>query len=771
MGIQQFETFVESKMNEGMCRLVHLGPLAEHYRYQTGKKPVLVVDGTYFVHHYYSRSDIRHDFLCGGQFKEFIGFMKYFVHKLRELGIEPVFYFDGPTIEAKKDWRKRKNSVKEKRLTKVFNAISGAKCSNSKWNSFQYEQQMLPVLISVCGRFICKYECNCTVFVSVTDCDKELADYANRESCFAILSQDTDFLCLKNATYILSIKHFNLDEMSTLLYDRCAILAYYSFTLQQMRLFASLLGNDVIPRSKLEKFHKKLCGNIYTLEEKCNAVASFVKRVFENCRDEVGVIVLAVVEYLDTLDLNITASELRSSLESYQPSEMENWFLDKDIEEPWLQVLEMAYSRHVECEAVPDVYNTLAGHPYEIGLFLEKPSTNHQAASRVFFTLRQRIYSLLLHEKPWGSTAHEVKEFGQWDNMWHDLESVDVPDLDEGVIHPGLVALWSKDTQRISLQRWALFAKAISPNLDPVVFQRLSYRYVIPVAVLLYLLNLPQNEPQCHPKNQQQAQACEQQVMQESEQQQQQQQQQQPQQRHDEKPNNGEQHWNPEDYQEAINQEPKNRRKNQRKRRRKPREYQQKQGPNEEEQQQKQGLREEYHQQKHQPQEEQHQLKQGPKEELHPQNLESNEEQHQLKQNVPEREQQHENSKKQKLQNHHQPKQVNCYLHDNEIESFIKQAVAVMSLGPDLLKPEILLQNKRPTVRKINLSTLFGYGISMVLFLMSVLGFPLQKNHIMEDVEILRAIINANSRRGSERMQCGNGRREAGANGDSGIEL
>ncbi|XP_067009413.2 constitutive coactivator of peroxisome proliferator-activated receptor gamma isoform X2 [Anabrus simplex] len=553
MSETSLESFMEEYLLSNCCQYVDLGQTALLYRKQTGKKPVMVVDGVNFVHKFYYSSDIERDFLCGGQLKDFTKFAQDFVRICRDLDIEPVFYFNG-AAESKLDCQ----SVRESRMLKrdmLFCNLGNLK--PYKWNKWK----ILPLLVSETASFIFKYECKCAVYISVKDLCKELADYANKESCFAVLSQDTDFLCLKSATYYLSIKYLNLKDMKTLTYNRFGIHKFFAFTVQQMWLFVCLLGNAAVSEQRLRHFHLHICGRNCSLRRKCEMVAKFVRNMTEDCCNNVEQAVPRIVQSLETLRLDVLDEEIRASLQRYKPSAVESWVTDKDIEKSWLEVLEVAYTRHVECEAVPQVYNTLVGQPYKIDVLLEKTTRVYKDSSRFFLPLRQKIYSLLLHQKPWAETPHCVKEFGMWDNSWHDLELVNVPEFKEDIQHPGLIALWTKDTQQIDKQRWALFANTISPRLDPAALNDLNRYYVVPAVLLVYML----------------------------------------------------------DFQKA------------------------------------------------------------------------------------------------------------CSLEDVEIDSFIMQAVTVLSLEPEKMDAGRRLKVNSTNERMINLSTLFGYGINMILFLMSVLGFPLEK--------------------------------------------
>lgn len=90
------------------------------------------------------------------------------------------------------------------------------------------------------------------VYSSIRECDLEIAEYAFRNKCMAILAQDSDFVIFNSANYYWSMKHFNLHRMTTKTYDRNILASILGITTNHLPLLASLLGNDVISYDDLQ---------------------------------------------------------------------------------------------------------------------------------------------------------------------------------------------------------------------------------------------------------------------------------------------------------------------------------------------------------------------------------------------------------------------------------------------------------------------------------------------------------------------------------------
>jgi hypothetical protein len=78
-------------------------------------------------------------------------------------------------------------------------------------------------------------------------------------------------------------------------------------------------------------------------------------------------------------------------------------------DENWRQILKLAQEKHCLSEVVTCMYTVMLGKAYELSICLEDYGrTDIVPAAKIYLPLRQRIYGVLLHEKP---NATSVKEW------------------------------------------------------------------------------------------------------------------------------------------------------------------------------------------------------------------------------------------------------------------------------------------------------------------------------------------------------------------------
>jgi hypothetical protein len=193
-------------------------------------------------------------------------------------------------------------------MNKIFENLDNNSAVQAK-----YLEGMLPPLVAATAYFIARYVCGCDVHISVSDCDVEMAHFAWKEHCFAILSQDTDFVILQGAHHFLTVQELNLETMTTLAYSREGLLKFLGLEPQQLFLLASLLGNNIVPVSKLTDFHNRL-KKTYEGCELLHVVVKYIKKCnFGTSCDDEGLRAIAK----DVFDDDSMARDLATSIQNY----------------------------------------------------------------------------------------------------------------------------------------------------------------------------------------------------------------------------------------------------------------------------------------------------------------------------------------------------------------------------------------------------------------------------------------------------------------------
>lgn len=88
---------------------------------------------------------------------------------------------------------------------------------------------------------------------SLRECDEEIAEYARHNRVFAVLTQDSDYVILDlGGAHYLSMKHLDLNRMTTKLYDRRELARCLSIPTYLLPLLATTMGNDIVTYEELK---------------------------------------------------------------------------------------------------------------------------------------------------------------------------------------------------------------------------------------------------------------------------------------------------------------------------------------------------------------------------------------------------------------------------------------------------------------------------------------------------------------------------------------
>jgi hypothetical protein len=85
MGVSGLQKFLQTGVPNEYCWEVDVKKLADEYRNETGREPVVLIDGPNCLRSPCLRSCARDELLLGGQMQEFIKTMKNFVAAFQEI--------------------------------------------------------------------------------------------------------------------------------------------------------------------------------------------------------------------------------------------------------------------------------------------------------------------------------------------------------------------------------------------------------------------------------------------------------------------------------------------------------------------------------------------------------------------------------------------------------------------------------------------------------------------------------------------------------------
>ena len=265
MGVHFLQTFIEKKVPQCLTD-VNIGDIVKAQK--GSRSNILVIDLQAMARkplEMFDLGGIAKKDISGGDFTGYKYAWIKFLEKLEKNGIEVIFVCDGalPTTRREKwIWRKY-NEVKCEIMPTLDSIRKGVYPKFAINRETHLNANIInPTKYQTLN--LIKYELGYkdVVFTSSPnqDADKACAGFIKKYQAFGILTDDTDFLIhqFSTETFVFSIKHLNLENLDTKVYDRWKLANYLGLTITQMPLLATIKGNDCVPFKDLFEFHKSL---------------------------------------------------------------------------------------------------------------------------------------------------------------------------------------------------------------------------------------------------------------------------------------------------------------------------------------------------------------------------------------------------------------------------------------------------------------------------------------------------------------------------------
>lgn len=477
MGVRRLQTYLEEYCPEA-CYQVSIEEIATNYRQTYNREPVIVVDGSSCFRKLYDGLD----WVCGGQYKEQVDSITKFIDSFERLGIKLVVFFDGATQESKRPVWVSRRLQSMKKAHAVYDALK----RGQEIQTLDKDLYVLPAGAGSTMSYISRTRC--MVRRSLIECDEEITEYAEKNKCFAILAQDSDFVIYNTgAAYYLSSEKLNVDSMTTLVYDKKALANHLGLHVRDLPVFASLMGNDFISADDLKPFHSWLVGrgrHRNFTEVLVLAVANFVRQLPK------GNDLLSCLGKLssDVFRKRHRARDLEESILSYVT-------FSKDIHrkidrrcENWDKILSVAHENYVNMASPSHIYNILRKLPFEMSTALEDCRIGMQPSAAALRLMRQRIYGVALREYPGGPGGLIVEEWcmsgPQSLNCALKVESI-LPPEDS----PHLLDLWLNDSDELKVKKKKLLGWVGSSHLSSTDVGLLPDHLLPAIIILSYLFH------------------------------------------------------------------------------------------------------------------------------------------------------------------------------------------------------------------------------------------------------------------------------------------
>lgn len=274
MGIKGLQSFLQNSCPAAFTT-VNLQEMAKAYMAANpGQTPTIVVDAMCCLRYWYTPEAWVH----GGQWKEFLLSLSTFIEAFGAAGIKLVFIFDGVVEQKKRDEWVRRRLTNNMEIAQIFEHIKS--CGQQPGRNMFF----IPSGISTFAQFALK-SLDQEVMCSKQEGDYEVAAYGLKNKCLGILGEDSDYFIFNTVPYF-SVNQLRLDQLVTCMFSREKLCSFLGFHIEDLPLFACLLGNDVMPERKLGTFHHKcstMCQtNSYGRSKRAStiaAVAEFISHV------------------------------------------------------------------------------------------------------------------------------------------------------------------------------------------------------------------------------------------------------------------------------------------------------------------------------------------------------------------------------------------------------------------------------------------------------------------------------------------------------------
>lgn len=170
--------------------------------------------------------------------------------KLKDAGAELVFFQDG-LIEIEKyvTWIQRQNKHYGTH-TEVINYVNMNYGVSDMVTTFKDKIRGFSTLMIIVEEMAKKH--GKLIFSVHKECDNEIARYAQQHNVLAVVSDDMDFVIFKGNWKLFSVDALNLDNLHTREYNRVAFKATLGLTADQLAVFGTIGGNEIIRYEEVE---------------------------------------------------------------------------------------------------------------------------------------------------------------------------------------------------------------------------------------------------------------------------------------------------------------------------------------------------------------------------------------------------------------------------------------------------------------------------------------------------------------------------------------
>lgn len=448
MGVRGLQSFLENAVPGGCTTVDIISEARKHSSSgHSDTKPTVVVDGLSLIRWIYNRT---RDFIFGGPWRDLASIVHDFVRAFQEQSIDLVFFFDGYVSDSKvEEWRIRR----QRRLNDIEATFQ--RLRSGVWRGNDPNDYCCPNGTAYTLWLVVKCLTSCKVFYAVEECDLEAARYAHyHPECFALLSQDTDFVIFNMRVLYLSTLHLDIRNMTTCAYHSQALAYHLSLDPVHLPLFACLSGNDTVRREQhLLQFHDSIG---FPAHQRV-AFARLFRRIAGIIRQHGWRAIpdMSVARYT-RISLDLLLEGVRSYDLEFEASHLEeplgvdhaSWYL--------------AYRSYKEATTFPALLQILHHNEIYLGETMEEAlNPNVPPAYVCFRPVRSRLYWVLFGGNDTVVVTEHVAYPGAGAIKDEGVMSTSFPF--NGQVPP-LYRLWSQEHEMMNV-RWQLFCGCLGVRL------------------------------------------------------------------------------------------------------------------------------------------------------------------------------------------------------------------------------------------------------------------------------------------------------------------
>uniref|UniRef100_A0A8D8LK43 Constitutive coactivator of peroxisome proliferator-activated receptor gamma n=2 Tax=Cacopsylla melanoneura TaxID=428564 RepID=A0A8D8LK43_9HEMI len=412
MGVKKLQTYMETCIGPEGFRTVSLQELKEQYEKENPGSPIeILLDVECCLRFIYKPDSIEYRY--GGENVSLVKLIRNFFDKFNSLGIKLVSFYGNFTNKKKRfEWVRRRYET----IPKIYKLINLMERNNFDSHANKDDVFVIPPGLCFTSTSIIKHVLKERVIQSLTENDIEIITYGKKNKSFAIISQDSDFIIANAAQYYLSMKHLDLDTMTTRLYDGHVLAQVHNLKLNQLPLYATLLGTDLLNINILRPYHNQF----YRKKDGKMDLDYFFRKLADECRqidcdnncEPNETDMLRIVRNVRTRGCHSNFDELQGmmleSIQSFHAYQVEEeLYLNKIEDEKTRNTLKIGMLLYRQCWITSDLLMLLCSRTMEMSTCMEIFDRNVKPVGMVLRRLRSVLYGATFN----GNTRVDVEEF------------------------------------------------------------------------------------------------------------------------------------------------------------------------------------------------------------------------------------------------------------------------------------------------------------------------------------------------------------------------